>query len=58
MAKHRTTRSTMMDFIQHCLSHAIVLNAPFAVAWIGSPLMPVGIRIEDDFGCYIMGGEL
>lgn len=47
----------MMRFIQRVLAHSRMLNQQFMVAWVMSPILD-GVRNEDDFGTYIMGGEL
>lgn len=57
MARARLCNSAMMRFIQRVLAHSRMLNQQFMVAWVMSPILD-GVRNEDDFGTYIMGGEL
>lgn len=48
----------MREWIVWCLNHNAIMSLPFMQGWIMAPLAGVDTQLDEDFGCYIMGGEL
>lgn len=48
----------MNRWIVWCLNNNAIMAIPFMMGWISSPLSGVDTQLDDDFGCWIMGGEL